>query len=241
MPDGGTLTIATANCQLDRQPGPARPTIWRRATMCVICVSDTGHRHAAGDPGQGLRALLHHQADRPGHRPRPVDDLWLRQAVGGHVRIESEVGQGTTSSSTCRATAARSTRSARGGRCRRSADGCRRDACCWSKTIPSVRLLIAEVLRELGYARLEAARRQRGAADAELQQPLDLLITDVGLPGLNGRQLAEIARQHRPDLKILFVTGYAEDAAAPGVPRAGHGNDDQALRARCPGAQDPRA
>ncbi len=53
--------------------------------------------------------------------------------------------------------------------------------------------------------------------------PLDLLITDVGLPGLNGRQLAEIARQHRPDLKILFVTGYAEHATghapflAPGM------------------------
>ena len=41
---------------------------------------------------------------------------------------------------------------------------------------------------------------------------LDLLITDVGLPGLNGRQIAEIARQHRPNLKILFVTGYAEHA-----------------------------
>ncbi len=42
---------------------------------------------------------------------------------------------------------------------------------------------------------------------------LDLMVTDVGLPGLNGRQLAEIARQHRPDLKILFVTGYAEHLA----------------------------
>ena len=56
-------------------------------------------------------------------------------------------------------------------------------------------------------------RRPGCAARPDVEHPLDLLITDVGLPGLNGRQIAEIARQHRPDLKILFVTGYAEHAA----------------------------
>ena len=58
------------------------------------------------------------------------------------------------------------------------------------------------------------------AADARAALPLlesdlrvDLLVTEVGLPGMNGRQLAEIARQHRPGLRVLFMTGYAEKAA----------------------------
>jgi CheY-like chemotaxis protein len=76
----------------------------------------------------------------------------------------------------------------------------------------SVRLLIAEVLRELGYASLEAADGQAALPLLASPARMDLMITDVGLPGLNGRQLAEIAREHRPDLRILFVTGYAEHA-----------------------------
>ena len=73
-----------------------------------------------------------------------------------------------------------------------------------------VRLIISDVLRELGYACLEASDGQAALPILTSNTPLDLLITDVGLPGLNGRQLAEMARQHRPELKVLFVTGYAE-------------------------------
>jgi CheY-like chemotaxis protein len=81
----------------------------------------------------------------------------------------------------------------------------------------SVRLLIVEVLRELGYASLQAADGQAALPVLASNARLDLMITDVGLPGLNGRQLAEIARQHRPELKILFVTGYAERALERGT------------------------
>ena len=77
---------------------------------------------------------------------------------------------------------------------------------------PAVRLIISNVLRDLGYACLEANDGQAALPILTSNTPLDLLITDVGLPGMNGRQIAEIARQHRPDLKILFVTGYAEHA-----------------------------
>ena len=87
----------------------------------------------------------------------------------------------------------------------------------------AVRLIISDVLRDLGYACIEAGDGQAALPMLTSNTPLDLLITDVGLPGLNGRQVAEIARQHRPDLKILFVTGYAEHATghapflAPGM------------------------
>ena len=76
----------------------------------------------------------------------------------------------------------------------------------------AVRLIISNVLQDLGYACLEASDGQAALPILTSNSPLDLLITDVGLPGMNGRQIAEIARQYRPDLKILFVTGYAEHA-----------------------------
>jgi CheY-like chemotaxis protein len=86
----------------------------------------------------------------------------------------------------------------------------------------AVRLIISNVLRDLGYACLEASDGQAALPILTSNSPLDLLITDVGLPGMNGRQIAEIARQHRPDLKVLFVTGYAEHATGQ-APFLAHG------------------
>jgi len=81
---------------------------------------------------------------------------------------------------------------------------------------PSVRNLVIDVLHERGYATLEAADGQTGLQILQGQASVDLLISDVGLPGLNGRQLADAARAQRPDLPILFMTGYAENAAIAG-------------------------
>ena len=77
----------------------------------------------------------------------------------------------------------------------------------------TVRLLVSEVLTELGYHFVEKSDALGAIPILQSAQPIDLLITDVGLPVMNGRQLAEIARQHRPGLKILFITGYAANAA----------------------------
>jgi len=77
---------------------------------------------------------------------------------------------------------------------------------------PSVRELVVEVLRELGYTAVEAKNAEEAIAILRSDQGLDLMISDVGLPGLSGRQLAEIAREARPDLHILFMTGYAANA-----------------------------
>ncbi|WP_235514739.1 response regulator [Acidovorax sp. Root217] len=78
-----------------------------------------------------------------------------------------------------------------------------------------VRELVAEVLRDLGYQVLEAHDGPSGLHQLRVpQRRIDLLITDVGLPGLNGRQVAEAASAERPDLKILFMTGYAEKVSA---------------------------
>jgi CheY-like chemotaxis protein len=78
---------------------------------------------------------------------------------------------------------------------------------------PTVRMLVIEVLEELGYAALEAADGASGLKILQSNARIDLLVTDVGLPGgMNGRQMADAARVGRPDLSILFITGYAENA-----------------------------
>ena len=78
----------------------------------------------------------------------------------------------------------------------------------------TVRMLIVEVLQEAGYSALEAEDGPSGLKILHSGARIDLLITDVGLPGgLNGRQVAAAARLSRPELKILFVTGFAENAA----------------------------
>ncbi|MDQ2734837.1 MAG: response regulator, partial [Pseudomonadota bacterium] len=78
---------------------------------------------------------------------------------------------------------------------------------------PTVRMLVVEVLEELGYATIEAADGPSGLRVLNSNVRIDLLITDVGLPGgMNGRQLADAGRAVRPGLKVLFITGYAENA-----------------------------
>ena len=78
---------------------------------------------------------------------------------------------------------------------------------------PLVRMLCVEQLEELGYAVIEAGDGPSALKIIETRQPIDLLVTDVGLPrGMNGRQLADAARLRRPGLEVLFVTGYAENA-----------------------------
>lgn len=76
----------------------------------------------------------------------------------------------------------------------------------------SVRLINQEVLSELGYQVFVARDGAEALRQFNTLHRLDLLVTDVGLPGINGRQLAEVIQQARPDLPVLFLTGYAEGA-----------------------------
>jgi DNA-binding response OmpR family regulator len=74
-------------------------------------------------------------------------------------------------------------------------------------------MLVIQVLEELGYRAIETEGGRDATPILQSRRPIDLMISDVGLPGMNGRQLAEIARESRPNLPILFMTGYAEQAA----------------------------
>jgi CheY-like chemotaxis protein len=78
---------------------------------------------------------------------------------------------------------------------------------------PTVRMLVADVLEEFGYTAIEATDGAAGLRIMQSDVRIDLLVTDVGLPGgMNGRQMADAARVTRPELKVLFITGYAENA-----------------------------
>ena len=78
---------------------------------------------------------------------------------------------------------------------------------------PTIRMLIADVLKDFGYTAIEAPDGVVGLRILQSDVRIDLLITDVGLPnGLNGRQMVDAARISRPHLKVLFITGYAENA-----------------------------
>jgi len=73
-----------------------------------------------------------------------------------------------------------------------------------------VRMLTVEVLEELDYRVIEAGEAQQALQILRSDEHIDLLMTDIGLPGMSGQELAVAARQLRPDLKVLYASGYAE-------------------------------
>jgi signal transduction histidine kinase/ActR/RegA family two-component response regulator len=211
MPDGGKLTIETANCLLDEAYAASRPDV-TAGQYVMIAVADTG---------AGMTPDVIDRAFDPFFTTKPAGygtGLGLSQVhgfikqSGGSIAIYSEVGQGTTVklylprfNAVGTAPAVRADASA----VPRSANG---ETILVVEDEPEVRKLAIDMLRELGYATLEAD----SAADAlELldQHPeIDLLFTDVVMPDQNGRELAEEARKRRPDLAVLFTTGYTRNA-----------------------------
>ena len=209
MPQGGTLTIATENAVIPQQEQYGQETI-DAGNYTVVGVSDTG----VGMSPDTLAKVF-----EPFFTTKPIGQgtgLGLSMIYGfakqsrGYIRVESTESVGTS----FRLYLPRY----QGAVERRPVAPARDAATGAGETVlvveddSSVRLIISNVLRDLGYACLEASDGQAALPILTSNTPLDLLITDVGLPGMNGRQIAEIGRQHRPDLKILFVTGYAEHA-----------------------------
>ena len=213
MPDGGRLAIETCNVRLDK-PG-AGDTDMAPGRYVAVCVSDTG---------TGMAPDVLARAFDPFFTTKPIGmgtGLGLSMIYGfarqsgGQVRIKSELGRGTTVCLYLPRHAAEES-SVTAGEAAEPPD--RTEACEAVLVIddePTVRMLICDALTELGYATIEAEDGPSGLRVIQSGAKVDLLITDVGLPGgLNGRQVADAARASRPDLKVLFITGYADKAAA---------------------------
>ncbi|MDO9451416.1 MAG: PAS domain-containing protein [Stagnimonas sp.] len=220
MPQGGKLTIETTTTRLESRYTDLHEAL-EPGEYVVISVSDTG---------MGMSAEVIAKAFEPFFTTKPIGQGtglglsmiygFVRQS-GGHVRIYSELERGTTVKLYLPRL--------RGGETQ-GAEVLLPEAPQGTGEIvlvveddPAVRLLVMSLLLELGYAAIEAADSSAALPILESAQPLDLMISDVGLPGMNGRQLADVARHHRPGLQILFITGYAEKAAvrsaflAPGM------------------------
>jgi CheY-like chemotaxis protein len=132
---------------------------------------------------------------------------------GGHVRIDSKVGQGTS----VKLYLPRAVQVAELPALKVDAKQGEEQTVLVVDDNETLRAIMIEVVEELGYRYLEAPDARTAIPMLESSsQPINLLITDVGLPFIDGRQLAQIARLHRPDLKVLFVTGFAANAAVRG-------------------------
>jgi CheY-like chemotaxis protein len=175
---------------------------------------------AVSDTGVGMPPELIEKAFDPFFTTKPIGQgtglglsmvYGFARQSGGQVRIHSEPGIGTTVSIYLRA----SDIDDAGEKVRQSTEilGGHGQTVLFVEDDPSVRVLVRDVLEELSYRAVEAEEPAAAIEVLASDRPIDLMISDVGLPGMNGRQLAEIARRHRPDLPILFVTGYAENAA----------------------------
>ena len=211
MPNGGKITIETANKWLDDREAKIRELT--PGQYVSLCVSDTG---------TGMTPDVIAQAFDPFFTTKPLGQGtglglsmihgFVRQS-GGQVRIYSELGEGTTM---ClyfpRVTGAVDLSD--GPELTTVVDTARGETILVVDDEALLRTLMTEVLQEAGYSVLAAFDGTSGLKILQSDVRIDLLVTDVGLPGgMNGRQLADAARETRQRLKVLFVTGYAENAA----------------------------
>ncbi|MGI4745008.1 MAG: ATP-binding protein [Janthinobacterium lividum] len=209
MPEGGRLSIEAANARVDDDYGQRHPEILA-GQYVVVSITDTG---------TGMTPDVVGRVFEPFFTTKPLGQgtgLGLSMVYGfakqsnGYTRIESEPGRGTSvhiylprapgiveqEPSVALSLADHSVSSG--------------ETVLVVDDEPVMRMLIGDMLRDLGFAVIEAADGAEGLRVLQSEQTVDLLISDVGLPGgMNGRQLADAARVQRPHLKVLFITGYA--------------------------------
>ncbi|WP_339479866.1 PAS domain S-box protein [Pseudomonas fluorescens] len=211
MPDGGSITVETANRAVAVES--VRTLDIPEGEYLCLCVTDTG---------TGMSTEVIAKAFDPFFTTKPLGQgtglglsmiYGFTKQSGGHVRVHSQVGQGTTmciylpryrgeAKQNHDATRSTTTPLVKAGETILIVDD-----------EPTVRILLKDVLSELGYTVLDAADSIDGLETLRSNAQIDLLITDVGLPGgMNGRQMADAGREIRPKLKTLFITGYAENA-----------------------------
>lgn len=214
MPNGGRLLVETFNQHLDHDFTQAHDNL-EPGDYVVLRVSDNGC---------GMPESIINRVFDPFFTTKPIGQgtgLGLSMIYGfskqshGHVSITSALGRGTEVSLFLP----------------RFSGDVQQDEHLAPQLLPyaqngetvliveddtAVRVLVSAVLSELGYNFVEAGDAVGAMPILDSGQRIDLLISDVGLPGMNGRQLAEIGRQIRPELKVLFITGYAEHAAVRG-------------------------
>ncbi|MBI5127971.1 MAG: PAS domain-containing protein [Rhodopseudomonas palustris] len=216
MPNGGRLTIATRNATFDAAEMPAL------LPGDYVCLTVT-------DTGTGMSDEVAARAFDPFFTTKPLGQgtgLGLSMIYGfaqqshGHASIASEVGRGT--SVTLYLPREHAEAEQPDVVIRTHVQVARGETVLVVEDEAVVREVVVEMLRDQGYRVLEAVDGPSGLAIVQGDERIDLLLSDIGLPGLNGRELADRARLARPDIKVLLMTGYAESAAmTEGIREAG--------------------
>jgi PAS domain S-box-containing protein len=215
MPNGGRITIETTSATLNDHEAHARDV--EPGQYIVIGVTDTGNGippdivahvfepfFTTKPPGQGTGLGL-------------STIYGFAKQSGGQVLIDSRVGVGTTVRIYLPQNSGKADAEVRQDRMAEAPQAGYDETILIVDDEPTVRTVITEVLGELGYAAIEVSDGASGLKVLQSDVRIDLLITDVGLPGgLNGRQMADTARLSRPKLPVLFITGYTESVAIGG-------------------------
>lgn len=215
MPDGGRITLETTNQWMNREA--ARGIDLPEGDYLCVSVRDTG-------TGMSPDVMAH--VFEPFFTTKPIGQgtglglsmiYGFAQQSGGQVQIQSTVGEGTQVSIYLPRHHVEASQDEHDAADESVAASQLGETLLLVDDEPTVRMLLADVLGELGYTVIEAADSVAGLKLLRSDVHIDLLVTDVGLPGgMNGRQLAEAGLQLRPQLKTLFITGYAESAVFGG-------------------------
>jgi PAS domain S-box-containing protein len=211
MPEGGRLTIATDTVHLDEDAAQERDL--SPGTYLTLCVGDTG---------TGMTPEVIARAFDPFFTTKPMGQgtglglsmiYGFARQSGGQVRIHSVVGEGTKMCLYLPRHEGPLDDDGPAGTARETPRSGKGEAVLVVDDEPAVRMLVTEILGELGYAAIEAEDGAEALTVLRSDARIDLLVTDVGLPGgMNGRQVADAARAARPGLPVLFITGFAENA-----------------------------
>jgi PAS domain S-box-containing protein len=211
MPGGGRITIETANTWMDERGAGERDMA--PGQYLSLCVTDNG---------TGMAPEVAARAFEPFYTTKPLGQgtglglsmvYGFARQSGGQVRIYSEPGNGTTVCIYLPRFQGTDDGEEAALPVPVAARGMVGATVLVVDDEAMVRLLVSEVVQDLGLAAVEAADGAAGLRILQSDTRIDLLVTDVGLPGgVNGRQVADAGRVTRPGLKVLFITGYAENA-----------------------------
>jgi len=209
MPDGGSITIKTANRMIDAALGKVLDV--PPGAYIALSVTDIG----CGMPDDVIK-----RAFDPFFTTKPLGQgtglglsmiYGFARQSGGQISIESEVGKGTTMWLYLPQFLGEHTDRPDSDADDEMAESSQGETILVIDDEPAIRSLVAEVLGDLGYRVIEASDGAEALSALRSESRIDLLVTDVGLPGgMNGRQVADAGQELRPSLKVLFITGYAE-------------------------------
>lgn len=211
MPDGGKITLETMNAHLDDAYAATHAEV-RPGQYVAIAVSDTGTGMAADVVSRAFDPFFTTKKPGQGTGLGLSQVYGFAKQSGGHVKIYSEVGQGTTVKLYLPRYTGEDVTDPAPARGDRLLEGSASEVILVVEDEDRVRQMSVQLLRDLGYTVIHASDAKKALEILESQAPFDLLFTDVVMPDMNGKQLADRIKEHRPDMKVLYTTGYTRNA-----------------------------